>query len=203
MFKVFSLLMAMLMLSACNDIDGKITVYDDFMLVDEDGRHIMIAKGTHAAEFSYRIYKHEIELEIEGIDNGKDRDFEFQIPDLSDEDFHQERLELHFPTNGGGRELDTNMVITNTIMSAGELQGRFYRCRDRGSAVYGHRPVVFRFVNRITHVAAQISSGEDTLALFEASKSYPHSREVLWVGECGDPMPENLEDVVVEQDDSN
>ena len=195
MIRLLSLMAVMLMLSACNDIDGKMTVYADFMLVDEDGRHVMISEGTHKAEFSYRTSKSEIEIEIKDIDNGKDRDFEFQIPDLSEEDFHKERLELHFPATAGDRELDTKMLITNKVLSQEGPIGNYYRCRERGSAIYLLRPVVFFKTNRITHIAAHIGSGEDTLALFEATKNR-HERDIVWTGECGQEMPDNLEDVV-------
>ena len=197
MIKLLSMLVVMFMLSSWNDIDGKITVYADFMLVDEDGRHVTIHAGTHMAEFSYKHRKGEIELEIKDIDDGHDRDFEFQIPGLSKKDFHKERLELHFPTTAGDRELDTKMVITNTLLSKVSLIGDFYRCREHGSAVYSYRPVVFYHAKRVTHVAAHISSNEETLALFEATKhSKKHKREIIWTGECGDEMPDNLEDVV-------
>lgn len=195
MFKILSLLMTMFMLSACNDIDGKITVYADFMMVDEDGRHVMIPEGTHLADFSYKARKGEIEIEIEDIDNGKDREFEFQVPDLSKEDFRKERLELHFPATVGDRELDTKMLITNKTLSKTGPQGDFYRCREYGSVVYYYRPVVSYRVNRITHIAARINHDEDTLALFEATKNF-QEREIVWVGECGGEMPENLEDVI-------
>lgn len=195
MFKILSLLTVMFMLSGCNDIDGKITVYADFMLVDEDGRHVMITEGTHLADFSYKARKGEIEIEIDDIDNGKDRDFEFQVPDLKKEDFRKERLELHFPATVGDRELDTKMLVTNKILSKEGPRGDFYRCREYGSAVYYYRPVVSYRVNRITHIAARINNHEDTLALFEATK-HSHGREIVWAGACGDEMPENLEDVV-------
>ena len=195
MFKVLSLLMAMFMLSSCNDIDGKVTVYADFMLVDEDGRHVTIPAGTHMAEFSYSISDSEIELEIKDIDHGKDRDFEFQIPDVSQEDFRKDSLELHFPATAGDRELDTKMLVTNKTMSKKGPIGDFYSCREHGSAMYSYRPVVFYKANRITHVVARISSNEDTLALFEATK-HSQEREIVWVGECGGDMPEHLEDVI-------
>lgn len=195
MFKVLSLLIALLTLTACNEIDGKITVYADFMLVDEDGRHIMITTGIHMAEFEYKPQKREIEIEIKDIDNGKDRDFEFEVPDLSSEDFHKERLELHFPATAGDREMDTKMLITNKVLSKGDLRANFYRCREHGSAVYDYRPVVFRMIKRVTHIAAHIDDGENTLALFEGSK-VSKEREKLWIGQCGDELPENLEDVV-------
>ncbi len=202
MFSTLSLLLSTTMLlafagvaSAGNDIDGKITVYDDFMLVDEDGRHITLTEGTHTAEFSYKIRKGELEIEIDDIDNGKDRDFEFQIPNLTEEDFRKESLELHFPNTPGDRELDTKMLVTNKILSKKGPYGNYYRCRERGSVIYSYRPVVFYLANRITHVVARISSDEETLALFEANR-HTRGREIVWKGRCGDMMPENLEDVV-------
>ncbi len=197
MIKLLSMLMVMFMLSSWKDIDGKITVYADFMLVDEDGRHVTIPAGTHMAEFSIKPSKDEIELEIKDIDGDDDRDFEFEIAGLSKKDFYKERLELHFPNTDGDRELDTKMVITNTLLAKGPLTSAFYRCREHGSAIRSYRPVVFYHAKRVTHVAAQISSNEDTLALFEATKrSKKQKREIVWTGECGGEMPENLEDVV-------
>ena len=194
MVRLFLLMATMLMLSACNDIDGRMTVYADFMLVDEDGRHITLPAGTHEAEFTYKSRKGEIEIEVKDIDNGKDRDFEFQIPDLSKEDFHKERLELHFPATTGDRELDTRMLITNKILSAGKLKGKFRYCRERGSTIRSFRPYVYRNIKRVTHIAAHIGNSEETLALFEASKT-SKERHVVWVGECGEEMPESLETV--------
>jgi hypothetical protein len=196
MIRLLSLVAMMLMVSACNDIDGKMTVYADFMLVDEDGRHVTIPEGTHEAEFSYRSRKGEIEIEIKDIDNGKDRDFEFQVPDLSKEDFRKERLELHFPATAGDRELDTKMLITNKILSKEGPLGVFHRCREHGSVVYFWRPIVFYNTNRVTRVAAHIGSSENTLALFEATER-KQGREVVWTGECGEEMPDTLGDVMV------
>ena len=45
MVKVLSLLTALFMLSACNDLDGKLTVFTSFMLVDEDGREVCYTRG--------------------------------------------------------------------------------------------------------------------------------------------------------------
>lgn len=195
MFRVISLLMATFLLSACNDLDGNIKVFSDFMLVDEDGREVMITTGTHEAEFSVDVSDGEVELEIDDIDNGRDRDFEFQIPDMSNEDFRQERLELHFPATVGDRELDTRVLITNKIMHREGPIGEYYRCREHGSAVYFLQPVVFHRVERLMHVAAHIGSNEDTLALFEAGELIKE-RQIAWRGACGGAMPDNLEDVI-------
>ena len=196
MARLFFCTAMMLMLSACNDIDGKLNAYVSFMLIDEDGRRVIIPAGTHVAEFSYKTRKHEVEIEIKGIDNGKDRDFEFQLPaDLRDEDFRKERLELHFPTMVGNRELDTDMLITNKILSKKGPHGHYRRCRERGSAIYLLRPIISYEVKRVTHVVARIRSGEETMALFEASKR-KQGREVVWKGECGGEMPESLDDVM-------
>ena len=199
MIKILSMLMVMFMLSSWNDkdIDGKMTVYADFMLVDDDGRHVTITAGTHMTEFSFKPNDDKIELEIKDIDDDDDRDFEFQVPGLSKKDFYKEKLELHFPNTAGDRELDTKMVLTNTLLSKGALMGVFYRCREHSSAVYSYRPVVFYRAKRVTHIAVQISSNEETLALFEATKrSNKQKREIVWTGECGGEMPENLEDVL-------
>ena len=195
MFKVLSLLTALLMLSACNDLDGKLTVFTDFMLVDEHGREIMIPAGTYEAELDYDVSDGDIELEIESIDRGRDRDFDFQVPDLSQEDFQQERLELHFPATQGDRELDTRILITNLIIAKTGPVGTYYRCREHGSAVYSYRPVVFYRLDRRMHAAIHIGSAEETLALFEASERIK-DRQIVWKGQCGDEMPENYNDVV-------
>ena len=199
MIKILSMLMVMFMLSAWDDkdIDGKMTVYADFMLVDDDGRHVAIPAGTHMTEFNFKPKHDEIELEIKDIDGDDDREFEFHVPGLSKKDFYKDKLELHFPNTAGDRELDTKMVLTNTLLSKGELMGAFNRCREHGSAVYSYRPVVFYRAKRITHIAVQISSGEATLALFQATQSSnKRKRQVVWTGECGDEMPDNLEDVL-------
>ncbi len=198
MFRFFSLFVALFVLVAWDDIDGKIDVYQDFALVDEDGRYIELSAGTHEADFSYNIGKGEIELEIDDIDNGKDRDFEFQIPGLSKEDFHKERLQLHFSDVAGDRDLEARLLVTNEILSKGKLEGKFRPCREHGSVVFSRRPIVYRYVDRVTHIALHIGSSEDTLALFEGSKHKQGKRVKVWVGECGGDMPDNLADVVPE-----
>ena len=156
----------------------------------------VIPAGIHEAELDYDASDGDIELEIDNIDRGRDRDFEFQIPDLSQEDFQQERLELHFPATQGDRELDTRMLITNMIISKTGPFGVYYRCRERGSAIYSYRPVIFYRLDRRMHAAVHISSVEETLALFEASERIKNDRQEVWSGACGDAMPENYSDVI-------
>ena len=71
--------MACLLLSACNDkdIDGALKVFKSFVLLDEEGYHLSIAEGTYEAEFSYKTRDGSIEVEIDDVVGGYDRDFIF------------------------------------------------------------------------------------------------------------------------------
>ena len=47
--RVLSLFLGLLLLSGCNDIDGRLKVFKNFSLVDEDGRTRQITAQNYSA----------------------------------------------------------------------------------------------------------------------------------------------------------
>ena len=130
-------MMACLLLSACNDkdIDGALRVFKNFVLLDEEGYRLSIAEGTYEAEFTYKTRDGNIELEIDDVVAGYDRDFLFNLPDLSntvvsyDSETKTEQVRWRLPASATGQTLDAEVVISNRIISEKPPQIYLDRCQ--------------------------------------------------------------------------
>ena len=135
--KVLALMMACLLLSACNDkdIDGALRVFKSFVLMDEEGYRLSIAEGTYEAEFSYKTRDGSIELEIDDVVAGYDRDFIFKLPNLDGTvvtynlETKTEQTRWRLPASATGQTLDAEVVISNRIVSEKPPQVYWDRCQ--------------------------------------------------------------------------
>ena len=185
--RLFLLIASCLLLASCNDIDGKLRVFSDFTLTDEDGRQIVIGTGTHEAEVSWDVSESKMELEIDDVDGDDDREFEFRAPDLSNVDLQAERIEMEVFADECEQPVDVRVLITNTVTSKeGPMEGMF-RCI--GSSVYKYRPVIYFNVEKLVGVAIGMNNGEEQLALFEGVERVKERKEI-WSGECGETLPD-------------
>lgn len=134
--RVLALMMTFLVLSACNDkdIDGVLQVFKSFVLMDEDGYRLSIAEGTYEADFTYKTRDGSIELEIDEVVAGYDRDFLFSLPDLSKTVVSYniasktEQTRFKLPSSATGQTVDAEVVISNRIISKKPPQVYWDRC---------------------------------------------------------------------------
>ena len=176
-------LLGMLLLVSCNDIDGTLKVFTDFVLIDEGGREVTLPSGTHSAEFSWKRKKAEVELEVDDIVGDDDRDFEFEVEEVADLDFRLSRIELEVSSEESGQPVDANLLVTN-VMEQKAPVATTRRCH--GSI---RRPIIYVEGVRFIDVTVVLSADEDDLAVFEGSKTRTE-RKILWEGECGERIPE-------------
>lgn len=164
--QTFSLL---LLLGACNDIDGRLRVFKDFSLVDEDGRQRQIAAGKYSADFSYDRSKHEIELEIDDFDRGKDIDFEFHVPHMDEIDFDSDEIEVEVLAADNGQSVDLNALIAREVTVDGPFRASYgtYCYDDR--AYYYYPFAVYDIVETEVDVNVELARGESEIASFEAA----------------------------------
>ena len=173
------LLLAVLLLSGCNDIDGRLAVFKNFSLVDEDGLTRQIKAKNYSADFSYDRKKKEVELEIDDFDRGKDIDFEFYVPHMSEIDFGSEEVEIEVLAADSGQDVDISALIAREREEFGPYRSRFGNyCRDPYS-YYSYPQVVYDIVETNVNVDIEIrrsggnevddDADDDLLAIFEAS----------------------------------
>jgi len=178
---VLQLFLGLLLLSGCNDVDGRLKVFKNFSLVDEDGHTRQITAQNYSADFSYDRKKKEIELEIDDFYRGKDIDFEFHVPHMSDIDFSDREIEIEVLAADSGQDVDLNAYIEREREEFGPYRGRFgSRCSDP-YAYYRYPQVVYDIVetNVVIDIEIRSSHGndiretdnpeEDLLAVFVAS----------------------------------
>ena len=215
--KVLVLMMTFLLLSACNDkdVEGVLRVFKSFVLVDEEGYRLSIAEGTYEAEFSYDTGDKAIELEIDDVVAGHDRDFLFSLPNLDgtvvtyDTASKTEQTRFNLPASATGQTVDAEVVVSNRIISESPPQVYWDRCnahigiwgglsgllnpsRNRhdphsrsGGSISQHIYSVASFTESQLSAAVSIVVGEETVALFEGSERRQY-RNLHWVGKCGD-----------------
>lgn len=184
--RVFSLLSALFLVLSCNDIDGEFRVLNNFVLVDEDGYEVEISKGSYSAEIGYETGENFVELEIDNINGRGSRTFIIPVPEIATNDFKREYFEMGMPIGGDGSKMQANMTITNTRIYRKGPYEAYTRCRRRSALYY---PSIYFKVKRRLGTEVRVSNGEETLALFEATKDIKE-RDVAWKGECGESMPE-------------
>lgn len=177
-------LLGVLLLASCNDIDGTLKVFTDFVLIDEGGREVTLPSGTHSAEFSWKRKKAEVEMEVDNIVGDDDRDFEFEIDEVADLDFRLSRIELEVSSEESGQPVDANLLVTN-VMEQKAPVAVMQPCR----VLVLSKPVIYVEGVRFIDVTVVLSADEDDLAVFEGSKTRTE-RKILWEGECGERMPE-------------
>ena len=205
------------LLVSCNDkdIDGVMKVFKSFTLTDEDGYNLSISEGTYEAEFNYKSRKDAIELEIDAVVADYDRDFMFNIPDLSnavvsyDLDTKTERMRIDLPSSATGQPVHAEVVISNKIISKKPPSVYWDRCSAyigtqgglsgllgiaeqpdiSGASGTGglarHVYTVSSFTESQLSVAISIVDGEETVALFEGTENRRY-RELHWAGKCGE-----------------
>ena len=182
--KTMLALLGMLLLLSCNDIDGKLQVFTDFVLIDEGGNEVSLPSGVHSAEFSWKRSDAEVELEVDNIVGDDDRDFEFAVAEVADIDFRLARIELEVSSEESGQPVDANLLVTNAMEQKAPV-ATLQRCH----ASILHRPIIYVEGIRFIDVTVVLSADEDDLAVFEGSKTRTE-RKVLWKGECGESIPE-------------
>ena len=180
MVRTMQVLLALLLLAGCDDIDGHLKVFKNFSLVDEDGRTHEIKAKTYSADFSYSRKKKEVELEIDDFYRGKDTDFEFYVPHMSEIDFGSEEIEIEVLAADSGQEVDLNALIEREREDFGPYRKDFgHYCSDPYS-YYRYPQVIYDVVERRVDVDIEIrhnNSGnddsnvadDDLLAVFVAS----------------------------------
>ncbi len=135
--KIMLALAVLSLLVSCNDkdIDGVLKVFKSFVLTEEDGGQITIPKGEHEADFSYKSREDAIELEIDSLFGGGDRDFMFSRPDPDDgaivsydTETRTERLRLNLPSSVTGQPVHAEVVISNRIIVRKKPQIFWDRC---------------------------------------------------------------------------
>ena len=160
--RVLQTLLALLLLSGCNDIDGRLKVFKDFVLVDEDGRTRQINAKTYSADFSYDRSKKEVELEIDDFDRGKDIDFEFHVPHMSEIDFRSPEIEIEVLAADSGQDVDLNALIEREREEFGPYRRSWgHYCSDP-YAYYTYPQVIYDVVETSVDVDIEIRrSGSD------------------------------------------
>ena len=214
--KVLLAVAVLSLLVSCNDknIDGMLKVFTSFTLTDEDGYDLSISEGTYEAEFSYKSRDAMIEMEIDDVVAGYDRDFRFSLANLNvaavsyDMESQTERLRLRLPASDTGQPVDAEIVISNTIISKKPPQVYLDRCNahlgikgglagllnshkerrnphSRSGGSMGQRIyTVAAFTKSQLNVAVSLSMGEETVAMFEGTRHMQY-RDLLWEGKCG------------------
>lgn len=216
--KVLLALAMALLLFSCNDkdIDGVLKVFSDFVLVDEEGFRLSISEGTYEAEFSYDTRDEAIELEIDDVVAGYDRDFLFSLPDLDntvvsyDPESKTEQTRWRLPSSATGQTVEAEVVISNKIISKKPPQVYWDRCNAH-LGIWGGLSGLLDMRNNRRHDPHSRSGGSVSQHIYSVS-SYTESqlsvavslvvgeetvalfegterrqyRNLLWVGKCGD-----------------
>ena len=214
--RILGTLAMALLLVACNDkdIDGVLKVFENFTLMDDEGYHLSITSGTYEAEFNYDRRDASIELEIDEVVAGYDRDFMFSLPNLDnavisyDKESKTEQMRLQLPASDTGQTLDAEVVISNRIISQkapqiywdrcnayrgikggiGGLLGMHKRESSGGAGAGGlakHIYSVASLTESQVSVAISFVDGEETVALFEGTEHRKY-RALHWEGKCGE-----------------
>ena len=177
-------------LVGCDDIPGKLEVFHNFALTDDDGRSVTILKGDYEAELDLDRGDRELELRVEDVAGDSDFEFEFNLSqETVDKISDNQGLENHefvyvLTSEESGQSHDVNIGYSSIVADASEV----VLWRTRCSSVLG-KPALYRNVKRVIHVSAVIHDGEAELANFTATKRFKNYVKV-WEGECGDPDPE-------------
>ena len=160
--RLLQTLLVLLLLTGCNDIDGRLKVFQNFSLVDEDGRTRQINAKTYSADFSYDRKKKEVELEIDDFDRGKDIDFEFHVPHMSEIDFRSDEVEIEVLAADSGQDVDLNALIEREREDLGTYRiSRGSYCSDP-YAYYTYPQVVYDLIETTVDVDIEIRrSGSD------------------------------------------
>lgn len=168
------LLVLVLLLSACDEIDGALEVLRGFTLIDEDGNRRQIEAGNYSADFSYSRKKKEVELEIDDFIGNKDIDFEFRVPQMHEIDFRSPEIEIEVLADDNGQGVDLNAIVEREREEFGPYRKRFgQRCEDP-YAHFTYPQVVYDVTEVRVYVDIEIKSngssegeGGDLLASFQ------------------------------------
>ena len=154
--RILQTLLVLLMLTGCNDIDGRLKVFQNFSLVDEDGRTHEIKAKTYEADFSYSRKKKEVELEIDDFYRGKDTDFEFYVPHMSEIDFNSDEIEIEVLAADSGQDVDLNALIEREREVFGPYRRNFGDYCDDPYSYYRYPQVIYDVVERTVDVDIEI-----------------------------------------------
>lgn len=212
--RVFLSLLVLLLLLSCRDkdVDGVLKVFRSFTLIDEDGRRITVPEGMHSAEFTYKWSDSDVELEIEEIDGGEDRDFDFKAPLVDEDDVtitkHEEQVKMSLLSSVTRQPVGAEVVIRNVIKSRSRPKVFWDRCtayrgvkdgmlgylkikdKKRENRTGGHGGLASHIYSVSSWVESQLSvmvafnDGEEVVAVFEGNSNLDY-RDLLWEGECG------------------
>ena len=151
-----ALMVLVLLLPACDEIDGVLEVLSSFTLIDEDGHHRQIEAGNYSADFSYSRKKKEIELEIDDFVGSKDIDFEFHVPQMHEIDFRSSEIEIEVLADDNRQGVDLSAIVGREREEFGPYRKRFgERCRDR-YARFAYPQVVYDVTEVRVHVNVEI-----------------------------------------------
>ena len=176
-------------LAGCDDIPGKMEVFYNFALNDDDGRSVTILKGEYEAELDFDKGDKELELKVKDVAGDSDFEFDFSLPQEAVDKIGEQGLENHefvyvLNAEDSGQPHDVNIGYSSIVTDASEV----VLWRTKCSSALG-KPHLYRKVKRIIHVTAVIHDGEAELATFTATKRFKH-RVKVWEGKCGDGDPE-------------
>ena len=176
-------------LAGCDDIRGKLEVFHNFALNDDDGRSVTILKGDYQAELDFDRSDSELELKVKDVAGDSDFEFDFNLPQEAVDKLGEQGLENHefvymLSAEDSGQPYDTNIGYSSIVTDASEV----VLWRTRCASALG-KPHLARKVKRVIHVSAVIHDGEAELATFTATKRFKH-RVKVWEGKCGDGDPE-------------
>lgn len=166
------MLLCVLLLPACDEIDGVLEVLREFTLVDEDGNRRQIKAGNYSADFSYSRKKKEVELEIDDFVGSKDIDFEFHVPQMHEIDFRSPEIEIEVLADDNGQGVDLKALIEREREEFGPYRKRFGgRCRDP-YARFAYPQVIYDVTEVRVYVDIEINGssgteGESKLASFQ------------------------------------
>ena len=166
------LMLLVLLLSACDEIDGALEVFSRFTLVDEDGNRRQIEAGNYSADFSYSRKKKEVELEIDDFVGSKDIDFEFRVPQMHEIDFRSPEIEIEVLAENNGQGVDLRAIIEREREEFGPYRKRFgERCHDP-YARFTHPQVIYDVTEVRVYVEIEIGAssegeGNNRLASFQ------------------------------------
>ncbi|MDE3268725.1 MAG: hypothetical protein OYH77_00395 [Pseudomonadota bacterium] len=179
-------------LAGCDDVAGKLEVFHNFALTDDDGRSVTLLKGEYEASLDLDKGEKELELDVEDVAGDSDFEFDFSIPQEVVDKLGEQGLESHefvyvLSAEDSGQPHDVNIGYSSIVTDASELM----LWRTRCASVMG-KPHLARVVKRVIHISAVIHDGEAELATFTATKRFKH-RVKIWEGNCGDgdPIVEN------------
>ena len=177
------LLLMPFFLTACDDVKGKMEVFSNFSMIDDDGKNVTIMRGNYNAKLDLDRSENEIELKIRDVAGDNDYEFDFAIPNIEDLPEHRDdTLDFVLPHDISGQPVDARIIYHHETLKTSKPWVAAARC----SSVLG-KPTVYITEKHAVDIEVALHNGEEKLAHFHGAKKFSKVR-AIYHGKCGEVL---------------